>query len=45
MLGIKGNARKKEILSQINYVLNINLKNDNEADAVVLAICGLIKGK
>lgn len=42
-IGIKGNAKKQEILETVNYLLDMDLKCDDEADAVVLAINGLIK--
>jgi Holliday junction resolvasome RuvABC endonuclease subunit len=42
-LGIKGNSKKEEILSIVNLLLDIDIKNHDEADAVVLALNGLIK--
>jgi Holliday junction resolvasome RuvABC endonuclease subunit len=42
-LGIKGNSKKSEILSTVNLILDIDIKNDDEADAVILALNGLIK--
>lgn len=41
MLGLKGNGKKVEIVKQVNELLGLNIKNDNEIDALVLAICGL----
>jgi len=41
LLGIKGNCKKAEIVKQVNELLGINVKNDNEIDAIVLAIGGL----
>jgi len=37
-IGIKGNSKKKEVIQIINDRLGINLKNDNEADAIVLIL-------
>lgn len=47
-LGIKGNAKKPEVVEAINSKFNLKLDNDNIADAVVVAVVGhdmIIKGE
>ena len=44
MIGIKGNAKKAIVMAKVNEFLGINLRNDDEADAVVLSLVGLIEG-
>jgi len=36
---------KKEIIKYINLALNLKIENDNESDAIVLALSGLIKNE
>jgi len=44
-LGLKGNAKKQDILDTVNFKLSTNIKNDNEADAMILALNGLKRRK
>ncbi len=37
-IGIKGNAKKKDVMKAINKMLKLKITNDNEADAIVLAL-------
>lgn len=39
-LGIKGNAKKDEVMAAVNAKFNLKLTNEHEADAVVLGIIG-----
>lgn len=39
--GTKGKDKKKEIMNWISNVVEYKLKNDNEADALLLALAGL----
>ncbi len=41
--GIKGKYLKKEIMNYINGLLGTKIKDDDIADSVVLALCGLIE--
>jgi len=41
--GSKGKDKKKEIMTWVSNVIGKELTNDNEADAVVLALAGIIK--
>lgn len=41
--GIKGKYLKKEIMNYINGLLGTKIKDNDIADAVVLALCGLIE--
>jgi Holliday junction resolvasome RuvABC endonuclease subunit len=39
-LGIKGNAKKDEVMAAVNAKFNLKLINEHEADAVVIAVIG-----
>jgi len=39
---IKGSKLKKEIMNYINYALSIDIKDNDIADAIVLALSGLV---
>ena len=43
-IGIKGNCDKLEVIRFINQLFGSDLKDDDEADSVVLALNGLIEG-
>ena len=40
---IKGKALKKEIMVYINYLLELEVTQDDESDALVLALAGLVQ--
>lgn len=42
LLGIKGNVKKPVVMEMINGLLGTNIKNDDEVDAIVLALNGII---
>jgi len=42
-LGLKGNARKKELIKQINKLLGTDFKDDNVVDAMILALNGVLE--
>lgn len=39
---IKGSKLKKEIINYINNALQVNIKDDNLSDAIILALSGLV---
>lgn len=39
-IGIKGNAKKPEVMAAVNAKFNLKIENEHEADAVVLGIVG-----
>ena len=39
---IKGTKLKKEIIEYVNNTLQVNIKDDNQSDAVILALSGLV---
>ena len=40
---IKGTKLKKEIVAYVNNTLDINIKDDNLSDAIILALAGLVE--
>jgi len=38
---LKGNQLKKEIIDYVNKALDLEIKNDDEADSIVLALAGI----
>lgn len=41
--GTPSKEKKQEIITWINNICKTNYTNDNETDAIILALCGLIK--
>ena len=39
-IGIKGNAKKPEVMAAVNAKFNLKIENEHEADAVVLGVVG-----
>jgi Holliday junction resolvasome RuvABC endonuclease subunit len=39
--GVKREEKKKEIVNFVNTIFNTTIKDDNEIDAIILALCGL----
>jgi hypothetical protein len=39
--GVKRKEKKKEIVNFVNTIFNTTIKDDNEIDAIILALCGL----
>jgi hypothetical protein len=39
--GVKREEKKKEIINWVNNIFGSNLENDNETDAIILALNGL----
>ena len=39
--GVKREEKKKEIINWVNNIFGSNLTNDNETDAIILALNGL----
>jgi len=42
LLGIKGNVKKPIVMEMINNILGTEIKNDDEVDAIVLALNGIM---
>ena len=40
---LKGNQLKKKIIDYVNKALDLEIKNDDEADSIILALVGLVK--
>jgi len=42
LIGVKGNVKKPIVVEMVNNLLDINVKNDDEVDAIVLALNGIM---
>jgi len=42
LIGIKGNVKKPIVMETMNNILGTDIKNDDEVDAIVLALNGII---
>lgn len=42
-LGIRGNSKKRDVQKEFKTRLNIRLDDEDIIDAIILAICGLVK--